>query len=105
MKVKPYFPKGVDALHEVRDWRKVRSLMRAARRGEKVPAYLVSDRSAEWPLLITGTHRAAANDLLELLGGERLIPVLDLGDLPDSDRACIEARMEHDDYAFRDIGH
>ena len=105
MKLPLYVPRRVDFLHEVRDWAKVRRLVRAARRGEKIPPYLVSDKASDRPLLITGTHRAAANDLLESLGGERLIPVIDLGDLSDEDRAEVLLRMELDEYGFRDIGH
>ena len=43
-----------------------------------VPAYAVDGDN-----LLSGTHRAAANDIMEMLGEPRRIPVIDVDDYPD----------------------
>jgi hypothetical protein len=64
-----YYPthwSGCNPQHQVRDWQKVRSLIRAAMRGDNIPPILI-DGSLGNGNLLTGTHRAAANDIMLLL--------------------------------------
>lgn len=63
-----YYPAKYNPLHEVRSWQYVRQIARAAIRGDEIPAILVDGDN-----LLAGTHRAAANDLLERMGYGRLI--------------------------------
>ena len=60
--IKDYYPKNVTPIHEVEDWSKVRSIVRALRKGENVPPIVT-----EGDTLLTGTHRSAANDLIDML--------------------------------------
>ena len=78
MMTESYYPVGVNPIHPVHRWSKVRSLVRAARRGDHIPAYAVVGDN-----LLSGTHRAAANDIMEMLGEPRRIPVIDVDDYPD----------------------
>lgn len=83
MIAKPYYPTrhlGCNPIHPVRDWAKVRKLVRDARRGAAIPA-IVIDGDIGSGNMLNGTHRAAANDLLIMLGGEALIPVIGIEDV------------------------
>ena len=80
----PYYePTEYIPIHEVRDWCYVRKIIRAARRGEHIPGFVVYAGS-----LLTGTHRCAANEIMQLLyNGRRMSPepvlieAIDLDDL------------------------
>jgi len=61
---------GANPIHEVRDWSKVRSLIRSARRGDAIPAILIDGQEGSGNLL-NGTHRAAANCVMRKLHDER----------------------------------
>jgi hypothetical protein len=60
--IKDYYPKNVIPIHEVQDWSKVRGIVRALKRGEEIPPIVT-----EGDQLLTGTHRSAANDLIDML--------------------------------------
>jgi len=98
---KPYFPAyhlGCNPIHEVRDWAKVRRLIRAARRGKYIPPILIDGEPGNCNLL-AGTHRAAANDLMVMLSCEPLIEVAQLDDLEDGElRRKIVIAAESSDY-------
>ena len=84
-----------EGVHEVQSWSYVRRIARAALKGEKIPAYLPG---------YTGTHRAAANDLLELLDKGRLIPTVDLdSDLTEQDRHFFEWLVDAGLHAMADL--
>lgn len=76
-----YYPRGYEPLHQVTSWAKVRALVRAALRGETIPPYLVDGEHGNG-ILLSGTHRATANDVLERRGCGRLIPEESLDSLP-----------------------
>ena len=85
----------VGGVHEVQDWAYVRSLVRAAIRGEKIAPYVEC---------YSGTHRAAANDLLEKLGHDRLISTVDLdSDANEIERWFFETLIENMDYFYADL--
>lgn len=67
----------VEALHEIDSWQYVRHLVRAALRGESIPPIINNGGVA-----INGTHRLAANCLMDKLGiaCKYWIPVIDLED-------------------------
>lgn len=92
-----YWPKGYNGIHEVQDWCKVRRLARAALAGVEVNPILVDGEN-----LLAGTHRAAANDLLEMLGHDRLIDVVEFEDI-EADEELIEAVMDLDYEAIDEI--
>ena len=73
-----YYPAGYNPMHEVQSWQYVRQIARAAIRGDEIPAILVDGEN-----LLAGTHRAAANDLLERMGYGRLIDAVELEDIED----------------------
>lgn len=82
-----YYPTlhlGCNPIHEVKDWLKVRNLIRAARRGDAIPP-IVIDGQIGGGNMLNGTHRAAANDLMIKLGGDPLIPVVSLDEIEVSD--------------------
>lgn len=60
--IKDYYPKNVIPINEVEDWSKVRSIVRALKRGEEIPPIVT-----EGDQLLTGTHRSTANDLIDML--------------------------------------
>ena len=91
----PYWPGGYQAIHEVRSWLKVRQIVRAVERGYPIPPYLVDGEHGNGNLL-TGTHRAAANDLLSRRRGARLIDEVALDDLDADDRTAILEAAESD---------
>ena len=62
-----FYPRG--GVHEVVNWAYVRQIVRAVLNGEDVPPYLEC---------FTGTHRAAANHLLEALGKQERIETVDI---------------------------
>lgn len=68
---KNFYPSwaGANPIHEVRDWSKVRSLIRSARRGDAIPAILIDGQEGSGNML-NGTHRAAANVLMRKLYDE-----------------------------------
>lgn len=83
---KHYYPtywSGCNPIHEVRDWSKVRKLIRDARRGDVIPP-IVIDGPLHSGSLITGTHRAAANDILCMMGQEPLIDYVNLDNVLES---------------------
>lgn len=75
MTIKTYEPGksvGIMAPHEVRDWCKVRRILRAALKGATIPAIVT-----EGEIAFNGTHRLAALDLAEMLGLEISIDIID----------------------------
>ena len=62
-----FYPRG--GVHEVENWCYVRQIVRAVLAGEDIPPYVEC---------FTGTHRAAANHLLEALGKTERIETVDL---------------------------
>lgn len=80
---KNYYPSsGLNPIHEVHDWSKVRALARAAIRGDHVPGYLYEGQPNNGNLL-AGTHRAAANELLDMLGYRKRIDHASIDDVMD----------------------
>lgn len=73
---------GCNPIHEVRDWCKVRSLIRSARRGDAIPAILIDAKDGN---MLTGTHRAAANCIMRKLGEDELIDVVTVAEIDVSD--------------------
>lgn len=96
----PTYWNGCNPLHAVMDWCKVRKLVRDAKRGDDIPPVLVEGFGNG--NLLTGTHRSAANDVMMMLGGEPLIPAIELGDLSDDVRAKIIEALEYDEYDLID---
>ena len=94
-----YFPGysiGANPIHEVLNWCKVRSIIRAIRRGDNVPAFVVDGETGNCNL-ITGTHRCAANDILAMLGDRRRVDFITLGEMDVSDELADAVR--NDDYS------
>lgn len=84
---KDYYPThalGCHPIHEVKDWCKVRKLVRDALRGDKINPIVIEGQKGSGSM-ITGTHRAAANDLLVMLGHEALINHISVDDLDNAD--------------------
>jgi len=95
--MKKYYPTyhlGCNPIHPVIDWSYVRKLVRAARRGEVINPILI-DGSIGNGNLLAGTHRAAANDLMLMLGGDALIDVVSLDDI-DASEELLEAVADND---------
>lgn len=94
-----YFPCssiGANPIHEVLSWTKVRSIIRAVRRGDYVPDFVIDGIEGSCNL-ITGTHRCAANDILEMLGDNRRVGFVTLDEISPSEE-LMEA-ISHEDYA------
>ena len=74
--LKDYYPTpyGNNPIHAVTDWDKVASIMQAAVDGEKIPFMfgVWIDNQVENGNLITGTHRAAAHELLQMIGEDEM---------------------------------
>lgn len=85
---KSYYPtywSGCNPIHEVVDWCKVRKLVRDALRGDKINPIVIDGNLGSGNLL-TGTHRAAANDILMMLGKEEyLIDWVSIHDIVKTD--------------------
>ena len=94
-----YFPTGdlgANPIHEVRDWCYARRLARACLRGEAITPILIDGTRYNCNLL-TGTHRAAANDILNRLGHDARIDHISLQDLDEEEHAELyEAAAEQD---------
>ncbi len=102
--MKAYYPTyhlGCHPIHEVKDWAYVRKLIRAARAGEAINPILIDGEIGSGALL-AGTHRAAANDIMVMLGGEALIPVVSLDDI-DASSELIEAVESGDFYTIDEL--
>lgn len=94
-----YFPGssiGANPIHEVLSWTKVRSIIRAVRRGDDVPDFVIDGQEGNCNL-ITGTHRCAANDLLEMLGDNRRVGFVTIDEINPSEE-LLEA-ISNEDYA------
>jgi len=70
------YPRGIQPLHEVRDWGQVLSVAGYVLLGYPVPPILTWDSA-----LLTGTHRWLANEVLEELGRPERVSVEDVGAL------------------------
>lgn len=94
-----YFPSlwsGCKPIHEVRDWCKVRKLIRDARKGIKIKPILIDGDIGNGNLL-TGTHRSAANDIMMMLGEEdSLISFITLDDVKVTKK--LKKAIEEDDF-------
>lgn len=99
MTISTYYPKSYTPLHEVKDWAKVRRIIRARKAGVAIPAILVDGIIGNGNLL-TGTHRCAANEIMEMLGYDDalMVPVDLLSDLPADKQERIVALISQDDY-------
>lgn len=100
--MKKYYPTmttGCNPIHPVTNWAYVRKLIRAARSGADINPILIEGSIGNGSLL-AGTHRAAANDLMVLLGGEALIPVVSLDEIEISDD--LQAALDDCDYEMID---
>ena len=84
---------GANPIHEVLSWTKVRSIVRALRRGDYVPAFVIDGVEGNCNL-VTGTHRCAANDLLEMLGDKRRVDFVTLDEINPSDELLDAIRNE-----------
>ena len=63
---KKEYPRGFAPIHEVKNWSKVRSIIRKAKK-EKIPLFLVSGTEDNGSLM-TGTHRLMAKNIMDMLG-------------------------------------
>lgn len=106
MSFRKFYPKGYNPIHEVNDWCYVRQIIRAARRGDSIPAFVVDSEN-----LLTGTHRCAANNIMEMLYEARsmspkpsLIDAVQFDDLDmdDDTRDAIIEAMEYRNYDIVD---
>jgi hypothetical protein len=84
---------GCNPIHAVNDWCKVRALIRAAKRGDKIPSILIDCKDGN---MLTGTHRAAANRIMFSLGINAEIEVVTLDDIEVSDE--LQEAVEALDY-------
>jgi len=75
-----YAPHGIQPIQEVSEWPKVKSLVRDA---ETLGAGHIQPILVDQGVLVTGTHRWVANELLERRGRtEERIRVVELNDCP-----------------------
>ena len=89
-----YYPKGYNPIHEVHSWGKVRGMVREIEAGNDVPAYLVDGEN-----LLSGTHRAVANEILERRQRTpRRIETIELCDLHPVEQSVILALIEDNRY-------
>lgn len=66
----PTYHHGCNPIHEVKSWSYVRSIIRAARRGEEIPPIMI-EGSIGGGAMLNGTHRSAANDIMQMLEEEK----------------------------------
>lgn len=101
-----YFPgKSINCepIHEVQDWQKVRSLIRAMRRGDDIPAVIVDNG-----VMLTGTHRVAALEIGQELSYrfdkqlKSRVRVKKLSSLEESVIDKINAFVANDEYDLLD---
>lgn len=90
----PTYHLGCNPIHEVKSWSYVRKLIRAARNGKSINPILIEGCIGNCNLL-AGTHRAAANDLMLMLGGEALIDVVSLDDI-EAPQELLDAVLDGD---------
>lgn len=67
---KSYYPgyhSGLEPIHVVNNWKYVRSIVRAALKGDVIPPIFIFG-SLHNGCLLAGTHRSAANDILTQIG-------------------------------------
>ena len=84
-----YFPKGIQPIHEVIDWKKIRVITREVEAGVPVPPILIN--AMTWSLL-TGTHRWVVNMLLARRGNtSNRIAVTDINALPPD----LQTKIDH----------
>ena len=101
MKTAKYYPGqsiGARPIHEVISHQYVRTLVREAKKGNIIPPILVDGEIGNCNLL-AGTHRLAANELLQKLGQEPLIPVREISTIPEPYRSEILDAVESDSYS------
>ena len=87
-----FYPRG--GVHEVENWCYVRQIVRAVLNGEDVPAYVE---------YFTGTHRAAANHLLEALGKQERIETVDLEKLTKQQSEFFGYLVNGENYYLADL--
>lgn len=73
--MKSYYPtywSGCNPLHEVNNWAMVRSLVRACKNGQAntIPP-IYTEGELHNGILLTGTHRSAANDIIMMLNEKK----------------------------------
>ncbi|MEK7067700.1 MAG: hypothetical protein AAB956_01750 [Patescibacteria group bacterium] len=91
MKLLGRMPAGITPIHGVTNTRKVAALLRAAIAGDDIRPYIIDGVDGNGNL-ITGTHRAVVNDILEAAGFRRLIMTITLDDAMEALTA--EARYD-----------
>ena len=91
-----YYPRRYEPIHEVKDWGKVEKIVRSALDGDDVQPFLIDGQPGNGNLL-TGTHRAAANDILRELDGPE-IGHIELDSLPPKARDRINEYIEIEDF-------
>lgn len=97
-----YYPTEYTPIHEVRDWSKVRSILKSALRGDQIPAIIVDGVKGNGNCL-NGTHRLAARNILSMLGKDKeLIPVKFLSEIETTEE-MIEAIENQDFEALQEI--
>ena len=89
---KKFYPVG--GVHAVENWCYVRKIVRAVLNGEDIPPYV---------LCFTGTHRAAANHLLEALGKQERIETVDLENLTKQQNEFFGFLINGDEYYLADL--
>ena len=92
MKRDDYYPRRYNPIHEVKDWGKVEKIVKGAMNGDDIQPFLIDGQPGNGNLL-SGTHRAAANDVLREVGGPE-IGYIELDDLPSSARSKIVERID-----------
>ena len=97
----PYYPygwnpPGFDQSPGVTNWGLVKHLVGVVLRGEEVDPFLADGEFGNGNLL-TGVHRATANDVLTELGDKRRIDYIQVEDLPPNLREQVMEYLETDD--------
>ena len=106
----PTYYLGCNPIHPVISWSKVRKLIRDARRGDSIPPILIDGDFGNCNLL-SGTHRAAANDIMMMLADrdglgvpDCLIDVVTVDELERAGYLTDELKAAIDDGDFERIG-
>lgn len=91
---KTYYPEIGIPIHEVRDWVKVRRLIRALREGDDVGVVYIDGEIGNCSIL-SGTHRLAASEIRSQLDGTEPYADLNIIDINDIlDDRCIDVYNE-----------
>jgi hypothetical protein len=97
---KPYYPGGGNPMHAVNDWAKMRDMIRALRRGERLPVVYM-DGQVGHGVWLSGTHRVAASEIKAAEDSTR--PYVDL-DIFDINIWAEEIFQKYDNLLTAEIG-